>query len=373
MEAKNTANELSSSMLSGYTYGSGGAVNGLDACFTSILGRARQTAHYCCWAFADMPRSLSLEPQKYVSDWRLNERHYGNLQGYVKADVENGLYGHDPVDVEQWRRGWHAIPPLLDEDDPRRIEEVRKFANYCGGKQNVPRGESLEMVARDRIRPFLDEVLHPTLEEAASLRISATNKKSECDSQNDRDRDQYSGEDDIQKDINMIGQNGGQTGGGAGLVVAHANSLRALIGVICDVEKDPIALKRLEAMKIQTGVPLILKYMKLQDGKYRACDLMLEVPTSSQQLPTRVPNGGSQGSRDLPIWPLSSIPTRRGNSNAWQIQRDLQPGFQEISSSYPISEQIIGNNHIHHRMGNLQRKNQQPKRKRQPTIRIDVI
>ena len=89
------------------------------ACFTSILGRAKETAHHCLWAFSEQP--LATQPKKYVSDYRLNERHYGSLQGFVKCDVENEIYGHDSQMVKQLRRNWHAIPPVLDNDDPRRI------------------------------------------------------------------------------------------------------------------------------------------------------------------------------------------------------------------------------------------------------------
>jgi len=263
-EARNTAEELAL-----YSHG-------IDACFTSILGRAKETAHYCCWAFAEKP--FFTEPKKYVSDYRLNERHYGALQGYIKSHVEQGLHGHDYKSVQEWRRSWYAVPPLLTGDDPRRIKEVQQFANYCGGIENVPYGESLEMVANNRIRPFLDNVLHPIMSEAAeSKQMQSLN--------GDGDRNNI---------------------GGCGLVVAHANSLRALIGVICQVEKDEVALKRLEAMKIQTGVPLVLKYKQLEDGSYQACDLT-EVGSISNQV----------GSPDLPVWPLSCIPKnqRMGQSH----------------------------------------------------------
>ena len=238
---------------------------GIDACFTSILQRARLTAHECVWAYGDMPSGV--QPAKFVSDYRLNERHYGALQGFVKADVEAGLYGHDPKDVEGWRRGWYAVPPLLDDADPRRQEEIRMFGHYCGGADNVPRGESLEMVARDRIRPFLDEVLTPTLDRAVDVRVNSQSDDSPIE-------------------------------GGTGLVVAHANSLRALIGTICQVEKDPIKLKKVEQMKIQTGVPLVLRYQLsvVPDGtmKIRACGQELK---------------GEELAEGLPIYPLSIIPS----------------------------------------------------------------
>ena len=260
-EASNTGKELSS-----YTYG-------IDACFTSILGRAKETAHHCLWAFAEQP--VFTQPQKYASDYRLNERHYGALQGYVKHEVENGLLGYDSTLVKQWRRNWYAVPPLLEDHDPRRIEEVKKYGNFCGGADNVPRGESLEMVAKNRIRPFLEGVLHPTIDEAATIR--------------NRQNKQYN-DNSIQS--NIFNQQGG-----TGLVIAHANSLRALIGVICQVEKDELALKKLEAMKIQTGVPLVMKYQINEDGEYQACAIP-DISAEDNVIP------------DLPVWPLSCIPRK---------------------------------------------------------------
>ena len=62
---------------------------------------ARLAARECVWAYGDMPSGV--QPAKFVSDYRLNERHYGALQGFVKADVEAGLHGHDPKAVAGWR------------------------------------------------------------------------------------------------------------------------------------------------------------------------------------------------------------------------------------------------------------------------------
>jgi len=241
------------------------------------------TAHECLWAYGNMP--CSVQVGKYVSDYRLNERHYGALQGYVKADVEAGKYDHDPKDVQDWRRSWYAIPPLLEDGDERRVEEIRRFGNACGGEENVPRGESLEMVAKDRITPFLEEVLTPALDFAVQQRRRNNVVAPEIQEEEE---------------------------GGTGLVVAHANSLRALIGVICNVEQDPIALSKLEQMKIQTGVPLVLRYKQnltvdengevVEKKMYQACNL-LEEETEDASV-----QSGSTAMPDLPVWPLASIP-----------------------------------------------------------------
>lgn len=284
-EASNTGKEVSS-----YSYG-------IDACFTSMLTRAKETAHRCMWAFSEQHHVT--HPRQYVSDYRLNERHYGALQGYVKHEVENGLVkirgyddAFDPELVKQWRRNWHAIPPLLEDNDPRRIEEIRKYGYLCDGAENVPRGESLEMVANNRIRPFLDEILNPIMEEAA------IRKKQEIIDNTGTDNTSSSSPSLIASDNDIIQ---GKETGGTGLVIAHANSLRALIGVICQVEKDESALRKLEAMKIQTGVPLVMKYQKSKDGDYQACDIT-SLNDEEQNQKILKP--------DLPVWPLSSIPKK---------------------------------------------------------------
>ena len=266
-EAANTGK-----LLAQYTSG----IN-IDALFTSTLGRARMTAHHCWWAYYERlefeyrqmkqyqyynrpNQQLSHEindwvPKQFIIDHRLNERHYGSLQGLAKSDAEAGMHGHTPEDVVKWRRSWHAIPPLLQDDDSRRIEEVRLYRDICGGVDNVPRGESLAMVANERIRPFLHESLTPLLD--------ATHLKSTQSIE-----------------------------GGTALIVAHANSLRALIGVICNVENDPAALRKLESMKIPTASPLVMKYRQsTNSGVYCPVDCALE----------------NEVKVDLPVYPLNSI------------------------------------------------------------------
>ena len=202
MEARNTGQELASY-----------CTNGIDALFTSTLTRAVQTAHTCIWAYSDKP--LACYPQKYIADYRLNERHYGALQGFIKADVECGKHGHDPALVQKWRRNWFEVPPLLTDDDTRRKQELRLHSNVCVGPHNVPKGESLQIVANTRIRPFLQQVITPIMNQASQSPLPTSPKSSSA------------------------------IKGGTGLVVAHANSLLALIGILCnDVEHKPLVLKK---------------------------------------------------------------------------------------------------------------------------------
>ena len=157
----------------------------IDFCFTSQLGRAVDTTNTVLGTLRKNQKKIP----PALKDYRLNERHYGALQGYIKNEVEQGKYGHDPELVRSWRRSWNVVPPLLHENDTRRKEEKQLYSEICGGHHNVPLGESLEMVAVDRVRPFLNEILTPTL--------------------------------------NAIGKQKGRPDGSAtGLVIAHANSLR---------------------------------------------------------------------------------------------------------------------------------------------------
>jgi 2,3-bisphosphoglycerate-dependent phosphoglycerate mutase len=283
---------------------------GIDACCT--LQRAQLTAHYCIWAFSDQPSHVS--PRKYIQDFRLNERHYGALQGLVKEDVERGLYGHDAEQVQRWRRSWYEVPPLLldEEDDPRRLQEVKKFSTMCGGAENVPRGESLAQVAHNRIKPFLEQVLCPILDEATESR---RHQQEQQQVQNFNNHDDGGGGGSSSDTTTM---------GGTGLIVAHANSLRALIGVLCDIENGPPeALKRLEKMRLPTGVPLVLKFccqrqQQCSDGGsggnagsyyYQVCDLE-GLPVLDQY------NRG-----DLPVFPLSCIPMNSQQKQQQQQQK----------------------------------------------------
>mmetsp|Transcript_20696 Transcript_20696/g.19924 ORF Transcript_20696/g.19924 Transcript_20696/m.19924 type:complete len:156 (+) Transcript_20696:583-1050(+) len=108
--------------------------------------------------------------------------------------------------------------------------------------------------------------------------------------------------------------------GGTGLVVAHANSLRALIGVMCNVESNNLALKRLETIKIQTGVPLVLKYCQLADGSYKAYDFSPQLVSEDKM------NGSvdiiTQPSPDLPVWPLSCIPKISNKSISQSLRKE---------------------------------------------------
>lgn len=256
---------VAASQLANYFYD-------IDVVYTSMLQRAQASTEVCLAKL----REQKIPP--VVSDYRLAERHYGALQGYIKREVEDGKYGHDREDVEKWRRSWSVVPPLLSDDDERRRKEIDQYSSICGGAHNVPRGESLEMVAKNRIRPLLNEVITPMLDMTAKIKSEKSKKR-------------------VHEEVST------------GLVVAHANSLRALIGVICEVEDDPVALEILESLKIPTGVPLVIHYQQLPDGRFRACPL----PEPDECLIEDMDTDGyikakeappNLGHNSLPVWPL---------------------------------------------------------------------
>jgi 2,3-bisphosphoglycerate-dependent phosphoglycerate mutase len=163
-----------------------------DACLTSVLSRAVKTLDLI---LEGMDR-LWLPVTK---DWRLNERHYGALQGLNKAEMA-AQYGEDQVFA--WRRSYDTRPPALTDDDPRFPGRDRRYAGLADAE--LPRTECLKDTVA-RVLPFWHEVMAPAI--AAGTRL---------------------------------------------LVAAHGNSLRALVKYL-----DAISDADISALNIPTGVPLI--------------------------------------------------------------------------------------------------------------------
>jgi 2,3-bisphosphoglycerate-dependent phosphoglycerate mutase len=121
-----------------------------DAAHTSYLGRAARTLETILEELgqADLPAARS---------WRLNERHYGALQGHNRAKMAL-QYGNEQV--ARWRRSYDAEPPLLSEDDPRLPS---RDALYAGIDPDLlPRSESLGQAA-ERVAVWWRETLAPEL------------------------------------------------------------------------------------------------------------------------------------------------------------------------------------------------------------------
>ncbi len=90
-----------------------------DQAYTSVLTRAIKTLHY----------ALEEADQLWIPEtktWRLNERHYGALQGLNKKETAE-KYGDEQVHI--WRRSYDVLPPLLDADDPESAAQDRRYAD----------------------------------------------------------------------------------------------------------------------------------------------------------------------------------------------------------------------------------------------------
>src|ERR1700710_850331 len=169
------------------------AASGLaaDILYTSLLTRAIQTANL----------ALEVADRLWIPvkrSWRLNERHYGALQGLDKAET---LEKYGPEKFQEWRRSFDVPPPVLADDaEYSQVDDER----YVGIDGEIPRTESLKLVI-DRMLPYWES--------------------------------------DIAVDLAA-----GQTV----LVTAHGNSLRALVKHLDNVSDDDIA-----ELNIPTGIPLV--------------------------------------------------------------------------------------------------------------------
>jgi 2,3-bisphosphoglycerate-dependent phosphoglycerate mutase len=184
------------------------AASGLhpDILHTSVLSRAIQTADIAL----DAADRLWIPVKR---SWRLNERHYGALQGKNKAETLE-QFGEEQFML--WRRSFDVPPPPIADDDPYSQSGDPRYAGIDG---EVPRTESLKIVI-DRMLPYWEGEIIP--------------------------------------DLAM-----GQTV----LVTAHGNSLRGLVKHLDGIGDDEIA-----ALNIPTGIPLVYRlgedFMPLEPGEY---------------------------------------------------------------------------------------------------------
>ncbi len=160
-----------------------------DIAYTSVLKRAIRTL----WHIQDQ---MDLMWIPVVRDWRLNERHYGSLQGLNKGETA-AKYGDEQVHI--WRRSYDIPPPALDADDKRHPSHDARYAGIDG----LPATESLATTL-DRVIPCWDDVIAPQLKAGKNV-----------------------------------------------LIAAHGNSLRALVKMLDKVSDDEIT-----GFNIPTGVPL---------------------------------------------------------------------------------------------------------------------
>ncbi|MGD8522848.1 MAG: 2,3-diphosphoglycerate-dependent phosphoglycerate mutase, partial [Desulfobacterales bacterium] len=131
-----------------------------DVAYTSLLKRAILTL----WIVMD---EMDLMWIPVYRSWRLNERHYGALQGLNKQDMVN-KYG--PEQVQKWRRSYGIRPPDLTDTDRRHPRFDPRYAHLK--KAELPRTESLKDTLQ-RVLPYWHETIAPNLREGKNVLISA--------------------------------------------------------------------------------------------------------------------------------------------------------------------------------------------------------
>ena len=131
-----------------------------DLALTSVLRRSIWTLWHC---LDQMDRTWV--PVR--NDWRLNERHYGALQGLNKSDIARE-YGEAQVLI--WRRSYDTPPPPLGAEDPRGERGDLRYASLAPGQ--VPLAECLKDTV-DRVMPLWNEVVAPALRRGQRLVIAA--------------------------------------------------------------------------------------------------------------------------------------------------------------------------------------------------------
>ncbi|ATG99456.1 2,3-diphosphoglycerate-dependent phosphoglycerate mutase [Lacticaseibacillus paracasei] len=131
-----------------------------DQAYTSVLTRAIKTLHYV----------LEESDQLWIPEmktWRLNERHYGALQGLNKKETAD-KYGADQVHI--WRRSYDVLPPLLEATDEGSAAKDRRYADL--DPRIIPGGENLK-VTLERVIPFWEDHIAPDLLAGKNVIIAA--------------------------------------------------------------------------------------------------------------------------------------------------------------------------------------------------------
>ncbi len=168
-----------------------------DIAYTSVLKRAIKT-------LGIIQNVMDRDWLPVVRAWQLNERHYGALQGLNKAETAKE-YGEDQVKV--WRRSYDVPPPALELTDERHPKFDRRYASLT--PEQLPATESLK-ITLDRVLPYWNSTLAPEIKAGKRL-----------------------------------------------LVVAHGNSIRALVKYL-----DNISEAEITELNIPTGLPLVYELDK---------------------------------------------------------------------------------------------------------------
>jgi 2,3-bisphosphoglycerate-dependent phosphoglycerate mutase len=163
-----------------------------DLAYTSVLKRAIRTL----WISLDEMDQMWIP---VINTWRLNERHYGALQGLNKAQTAE-KYGDEQVHL--WRRSYDVPPPSLEESDERYPGHDPRYKGLP--KTDIPKSECLKDTV-NRFLPFWHETVAPTLKSGKRV-----------------------------------------------IIAAHGNSLRALVKYLDNIPDEEIV-----GLNIPTGVPLV--------------------------------------------------------------------------------------------------------------------
>ncbi|MDO3408463.1 2,3-diphosphoglycerate-dependent phosphoglycerate mutase [Saccharibacillus sp. CPCC 101409] len=163
-----------------------------DAAFASVLQRSIKTLYHVL----DELGLLWIPVEK---SWKLNERHYGALQGLSKSETAE-KYGEEQVHI--WRRSLNSRPPLLEAGDKRRPQEDARYSKLDPGF--LPAGESLQDTI-DRVGEYWDDRIVPLIRQKERI-----------------------------------------------IIAAHGNTIRALIKFMEDLEEHELL-----DLNIPTGVPLV--------------------------------------------------------------------------------------------------------------------
>jgi 2,3-bisphosphoglycerate-dependent phosphoglycerate mutase len=166
-----------------------------DIAFCSILDRAKETLRLVLGELGqeDIPVEYS---------WRLNERHYGALQGMNKDEIKE-KYGEEQF--VRWRRGYSDCPPEVTKDDSRYPGNDPLFSDLS--EEDLPLSESLEKTEH-RVAPYWNDVIVPQIKSGKKVVVSA-----------------------------------------------HGNSIRALIRII-----DNLTPEEIEKTEVPTGKPLVYEF-----------------------------------------------------------------------------------------------------------------
>lgn len=165
-----------------------------DLCFTSYQKRAIKTLQYIL-------EELDMLYLPVLKTWKLNERHYGALQGLNKAETAK-KYGEEQVHI--WRRSFDIQPPAMDKEDERSARKDPKYKELKDSE--IPLAESLKDTIA-RVLPYWNENISP----------------------------------EIRKGKNI-------------LIVAHGNSLRALVKHLLKISDEKIM-----ELNLPTGKPLVFE------------------------------------------------------------------------------------------------------------------